>query len=143
MQPIDFDEVLDKIIEKDPVFHREAYLFLREGLDYAQKKIGKANKHEIRHITGKELLDGLREYGVSMYGPLTATVLKEWGVTRCEDFGEMVFKMVENGLLSKTERDTMEDFKGGYNFFDAFNKPFLPTAKVKSKDSESIQSEKQ
>ena len=142
MQPIDFDEVLERIIEKDRVYHREAYLFLREGLDYAQKKIGKANKHEIRHITGKELLDGIREYGVSMYGPFTATVLAEWGVTRCEDFGEMVFKMVKHGLLSKTDRDTMEDFKGGYSFYDAFTKPFLPTAKVKSKDSESIQSEK-
>ena len=141
MQPIDFDEVLDKILKKDPVYPREAYLFLREGLDYAQKKIGKANKNEIRHITGKELLEGIREYGISMYGPLTATVLEEWGVTRCEDFGKLVFKMVEYGLLSKTERDTMEDFKGAYEFYDAFCKPFIPGSKVKTKDPESIQSE--
>ena len=130
MQPINFDEVLDLIVAKDPKYDREAYLFLREGLDYAQKKIGKANKHEIRHITGGELLDGIREYGLSVYGPLTAMVLAEWGVTQCEDFGRMVFKMVEHGLLSKTDNDTLEDFKGGYEFYDAFTKPFVPQSKL-------------
>ncbi|MDA1276253.1 MAG: hypothetical protein O2960_19735 [Verrucomicrobia bacterium] len=139
MQPINFDEILDKIVEKNPQYHLEAYLFLREGLDFAQKKIGKSNKHEIRHITGKELLAGLREYGISAYGPMTVTVLEEWGVTRCEDFGEMVFQMVEHGLLSKTERDSREDFKDGYLFDDAFRKPFLPSGKAKLVESRSTQ----
>lgn len=139
MQPINFDEVLDNIVAKNPQYHLEAYLFLREGLDFAQKKIGKSNKHEIRHITGKELLEGLREYGIAVYGPMTATVLAEWGVTRCEDFGEMVFQMVEHGLLSKTERDSREDFKDGYLFHDAFCKPFLPSEKVKAVESRPAQ----
>ena len=139
MQPINFDEVMETIVEKNPRYHREAYLFLREGLDFAQKKIGKANKHEIRHITGKELLEGLREYGISVYGPMTGMVLEEWGVTCCEDFGELVFQMVEHGLLSKTERDTREDFKGGYLFYDAFAKPFLPSEKTKPKETPTAQ----
>ena len=127
MQPLNFDEVLNKILASDPRYHREAYLFLREGLDYAQKQIAKANKNEVRHITGQELLSGLRDYGLSQYGPLTALVLSEWGVRRCEDFGEIVFNMVEHGLLSKTETDGRDDFKGGYDFTEAFAKPFQPT----------------
>lgn len=130
MQPLNFDEVLERIIAHDPRYHREAYLFLREGLDHAQKQISKTNKDEIRHITGQELLAGLREYGLSQFGPMTATVLNEWGVHRCEDFGEIVFNLVEHGLLSKTEKDTRDDFKGGYDFNAAFRKPFLPSKKA-------------
>lgn len=127
MQPLNFEEVLNKILAKDPRYHREAYFFVRDGLDYSQKQITKANKNQPRHITGQELLSGLREYGLSQYGPLTALVLNEWGIRRCEDFGEIVFNMVENGLLSKTETDSRDDFKGGYDFAEAFAKPFRPT----------------
>lgn len=129
MQAINFDEVLESIIAKDLRYHREAYLFVREGLDFTQKSIGKQNKNEVRHITGQELLAGLREYGLNQYGPLAATVLAEWGVQRCEDFGEIVFNMVEHGLLSKTEKDSRDDFKGGYDFHAAFCEPFLPSSK--------------
>jgi uncharacterized repeat protein (TIGR04138 family) len=131
MQPINFEEVLEQIVIKDTRYHREAYLFVREGLDFAQKQISKSHKNEIRHITGQELLGGLRDYGLSQYGPLTSTVLEEWGLRRCEDFGEIVFNMVEHGLLSKTEKDSREDFKGGYDFTEAFCNPFVPTSKRK------------
>jgi len=53
-------------------------------------------------------------------------VLNEWGVHRCEDFGEIVFNMVEHDLLAKTSEDSRENFKGGYDFEEAFRKPFLP-----------------
>lgn len=129
MQATNFDEVLDTILSKDHRYHREAYLFLREGLDFTQKQISNANKHEIRHITGQELLQGLREYGLNQYGPMALTVLTEWGVRSCEDFGEIVFNMVDHGLLSKTEKDNRDDFKGGYDFEEAFRAPFLPTNK--------------
>ncbi|MBI4663043.1 MAG: hypothetical protein HY735_29895 [Verrucomicrobia bacterium] len=129
MQTLNFDEVLAKILVKDPRYRRDAYLFLREGLDYAQKQIAKTNKNEIRHITGQELLAGLRDYGLEQFGPMTAMVLNEWGIRRCEDFGEIVFNMVEHGLLSKTENDSREDFKGGYDFDTAFRRPFLPGKK--------------
>lgn len=132
MQPINFEEVLETILAKDSRYHREAYLFVREGLDYTQKTVGRASKNEIRHISGQELLGGLREYGLAQYGPLTRTVLDEWGVHRCADFGEIVFNMVEFGLLSKTEQDSREDFKSGYDFQEAFSQPFLPSHKKAS-----------
>ena len=127
MHGINFDEELEKIIAKDRRYTREAYLFVREALDYTQKVIGKPPKDDApRHVSGKQLLAGIRDYALQQYGPMTMSVLNEFGIHRCEDFGEIVFNMVENSLLAKTEQDSREDFKGGYNFEDAFRKPFVP-----------------
>jgi uncharacterized repeat protein (TIGR04138 family) len=59
------------------------------------------------------------------------TVLEEWGIKNCRDFGEIVFNMVGSGLLAKTEKDTRDDFRQGYDFADAFRKPFWPQKKLK------------
>lgn len=130
MQTVNFDEELDKILAKDSRYHRDAYFFVREALDHTQKLIGKVPKDEIRHVSGQQLLDGIRDFGLSQYGPMTLTVLNEWGLTTCEDFGEIVFNMVENSLLAKTDKDSREDFKGGYDFETAFRKPYLPIKKT-------------
>jgi uncharacterized repeat protein (TIGR04138 family) len=129
MQPSGFDEVLDKIIARDPRYHRDAYLFLREALDHTQKTVSKENKNTVRHVSGQELLSGIRDYALLQFGPMALTVLEEWGVCRGEDFGEIVFNLVDNGLLSKTPQDSREDFKGGYDFNQAFRQPFLPRQK--------------
>lgn len=127
MHGINFDEELEKILAKDPRYAREAYHFVREALDHTQKTIGKMPKDEApRHVSGQQLLEGVREYALQQYGPMTLTVLEAWGIRRCEDVGELVFNMVENALLAKTEQDTREDFKGGFDFEEAFRKPFLP-----------------
>src|SRR6476661_4750680 len=129
MQPLNFDDVLNKLVESDPRYHRDAYAFLRDSLEFTQKVISKANKNQVRHITGQELLNGIREYALAVYGPMTTTVLEEWGIRSCEDFGNMVFRMIENNLLRKTDQDRPDDFKNGYSFDDAFRKPFLPSGK--------------
>jgi uncharacterized repeat protein (TIGR04138 family) len=129
MQQLNFDDVLDKMVEQNPRYRRDAYLFLREALEFTQKAISKANKNQVRHITGGELLNGIREYALALYGPMTITVLEDWGITSCEDFGHMVFLMVENNLLRKTEQDSLEDFKKGYSFDEAFRQPFRPVRK--------------
>ena len=121
-----YDEVLDGIIAVDPRFHRDAYHFVREGLDYTQQSISKEEKGVVRHISGQELLGGMRSYALEQYGPMALLVLNEWGVRRCEDIAEIVFNMVEHSLLAKTPEDSHEDFKGGYDFKEAFCKPFLP-----------------
>lgn len=127
MHGIDFDEELEKIVAKDPRYTRDAYLFVREALDHTQKMIGKPGRDDApRHVSGQQLLDGIRDYALQQYGPMAITVLNEWGIRRCEDFGELVFNMVENSLLAKTEKDSRADFAGGYAFDDAFQKPFLP-----------------
>jgi uncharacterized repeat protein (TIGR04138 family) len=136
MQESNFAEALQKIISVDPRYTRQAYAFVREALDYTQKSVSKDSKNPIRHVTGQELLAGIRDYGLSQFGPMTFMVFEEWGIHRCEDFGEIVFNLVEGGLLSKTSTDTREDFKGGYDFAKAFREPFLPSKKIKPSISE-------
>ena len=140
MDGINFDEVLEKIVTKDPRYSREAYLFLREALDHTQKMVTKTPKDAAprqaakqddvpRHVSGQQLLEGIRDYATQQFGPMSATVLSEWGLKRCEDFGELVFNMVENSLLAKTDKDSRDDFKGGYDFDTAFCQPYLPKAR--------------
>ncbi|MEO6034678.1 MAG: Minf_1886 family protein [Verrucomicrobiota bacterium] len=130
MQAPNFEEILEKIVAKDPRYQREGYFFLREALDHTQKIVSKTKKNEIRHVSGQELLAGIRDYALSQFGPMTVTVLEEWGIRSCEDFGEMVFNMVGNNLLAKTDNDRREDFKDSYSFDLAFRKPFLPVNKL-------------
>src|SRR3954451_22634139 len=114
MHEASFDEVLELILEKDSRYQREAYLFVREELDFTQKVATKEHREGRLHVTGQELLAGIRDYALAQFGPMAATVLEEWGITRCEDFGEIVFNMVESKLLAKTDTDSREDFQGGY-----------------------------
>jgi uncharacterized repeat protein (TIGR04138 family) len=129
MHEVSFEEALAQIQAKDHRYHTEAYLFVREALDHTQKTIGKDARGRIGHVTGQQLLEGIRQFALKQFGPMTQTVLTEWGVRRCEDFGELVFNMVEVGWLAKTEKDSRADFGGGYTFEEAFRKPFLPQSK--------------
>jgi uncharacterized repeat protein (TIGR04138 family) len=134
MQEVSFETALEQVLAKDARYHREAYLFVREALDYTQKLIGKQSPGQIRHVSGQhvsgqELLEGVRQFALAHFGPMTMTVLAEWGVRNCRDFGEIVFNMVEIGLLGKTEKDSRTDFDGGYKFEAAFRNPFLPSHK--------------
>ncbi len=140
MQAVNFEEILENMIKGDPRYHGDAYFFLREALDHTQKLVGKSKKDEIRHVSGQELLEGIRDYALAQFGPMTTTVLEEWGIHSCEDFGEMVFNMVKNNLLAKTDKDSREDFKEGYNFNEAFRKPFLPRNKLAKSQPASAQS---
>jgi uncharacterized repeat protein (TIGR04138 family) len=129
MQEINFDEAVESILAKNSSYTREAYLFVREALDFTQKLIGKESRGTIRHVSGQELLNGIRQFALQQFGPMAMTVFEEWGVKNCCDFGEIVFSMVEIGLLAKTEKDSRDDFQNGYDFTDAFRKPFWPQNK--------------
>ena len=140
MQEVNFDEVVEQLVMQDPRFAREAYLFTRDALGFTQKLINRENKGTLRHnkeahnhVTGQELLEGIRQFALQQYGPMTMTVLEEWGVKSCRDFGDIVFNMVESTLLKKTETDTRDDFQNGYDFTDAFRKPFWPQSKLAEK----------
>jgi uncharacterized repeat protein (TIGR04138 family) len=130
VQEVNFDEAVEMILAKDPRYAREAYTFAREALDFTQKLIGKESRGRIRHVTGQELLDGIRQFALQQFGPMTTTVFEEWGVRNCRDFGEIVFNMVEIGLLAKTDRDSRDDFQSGYDFTEVFRKPFWPESRL-------------
>ena len=121
----EFAEALDSIRSQDARYAREAYFFLRDGLDFTIK-LRKKHKDGSTHVTGPQLLDGLRQYALKEFGPMVPTVFAYWGVSHCEDFGEMVFNLIEAGIFGKTDQDTIDDFKGGYTFHEAFIAPYVP-----------------
>jgi len=129
MHKQNFTEAVAEIVKVDARYDRDAYLFVREGLDFTLKLL-KKNAHTNpvqRHVSGQELLDGIRQYALDQFGPMAKTVLDYWGIRKCEDFGELVFNMVEKGILGKTDQDSREDFRGGFDFNEAFVRPFQPT----------------
>ena len=136
MQNLDFDEVVALIRKEDGRYDRQAYHFIRAGLDHTVKARrvraggeGAAPRPKgTAHVSGHELLDGLRAYTLDQYGPLARTVLEAWGVKRCGDFGEIVFNLIDYNVFSKTASDRREDFEEFYTFEEAFEAPFRPTA---------------
>jgi len=104
MQEINFDEAVEQILAKDSRYHRDAYTFVREALDYTQKLVGRETRGQIRHVSGQKLLDGIRQFALQQFGPMTMTVFEEWGVRNCRDFGEIVFNMVRSACSPKPRR---------------------------------------
>ena len=90
------------------------------------KELSEDKTRTSHHVSGQELLEGIRKYALDQYGPLTLTVFKDWNIKRCQDFGDIVFNLVDYGVLGKTDTDRLEDFHGGYDFKEAFLKPFVP-----------------
>jgi uncharacterized repeat protein (TIGR04138 family) len=98
-------------------YHRDAYHFVRSALDRTQKTLLKRdNEGRRRDVTGQQLLDGIRELALERFGPMAMAVFEEWGVRSCEDFGEIVFNLVEMQILRKTEQDRREDFRAAMTF---------------------------
>jgi uncharacterized repeat protein (TIGR04138 family) len=131
MQKLNFAEAVDAIVRVDARYDQDAYYFVREGLDFTIKMLKKDSRGAERHVSGQELLDGLRRYALDQFGPMAKTVLMFWHVNQCEDFGEIVFRMVDKGILGKTEQDTPDDFRGGYDFDEAFVKPYQPPPRTR------------
>ena len=131
MRKVSFLEALEQIIREDKRYEIDAYVFLREGLDFASKMFDKPSDGPGRHVSGQELLEGIRVYARQEFGPMARRVLQRWGVTRTEDFGEIVFNMVGKGILGKTAEDSRADFAGVYDFDEVFVRPFLPPSRLK------------
>ena len=133
MQPVNFDLKLEQILEKDSRYSREGYQFVRDGLDFTRKIVNRENPGvERKHVSGQEMLDGIRQLALQQFGPMAATVLAEWGITRCSDFGEIVYNMIDIGLFAKTDKDSREHFENGYDFDTAFRRPYLPQSKLEA-----------
>ena len=130
MQKIGFAEALDSIVASDPRYQREAYVFLRDSLDFTTKQQKKAKGTTVRHVSGPELLEGVRQYALKEFGPMVVTVFDNWGIRSCEDIGHMVFNLIGAGIFGKTDEDSIEGFKSVYDFQDAFVKPFAPERKT-------------
>jgi uncharacterized repeat protein (TIGR04138 family) len=113
------DEILDRLRERNPRFHGKAYLFVLSALHHVMEGLS-----EPRHISGSELAEGARALALKQFGPLARTVLEHWGIHSTEDMGEIVFALVEAGVLIKEEEDRAEDFRGIFDFEEAFERNY-------------------
>ncbi len=128
----DFSEVIDLIVREDTRYPKPAYYFVRKALDHTLKGMNKLPSDEKgNHVSGRELLEGIRDYALDQYGPMTFTVFENWSLRKTTDFGEIVFNLVEYGIFGKTEHDDIKDFKEVYDFRDAFLNPFIPKGRKK------------
>ena len=106
---------IEEILAKDPGYKFEAYSFVMAGLHFTVSRLPKT-----RHVTGKELCQGLKDYALEQFGPLARTVLEYWGIRKTGDFGKIVFNLIDAELLKKTEEDSVRDFDNIYDFNAAF-----------------------
>jgi len=134
MQAASFDEGLERILKKETRYHKDAYSFVLEALNFTSRVLGRESKsHRIkdeqRHVAPDELLNGARDYALQTYGPMALMLFEEWGIHSCRDFGEIVFILVDNKVFRKTEQDSREAFENGYDFEQTFREPYLPEFK--------------
>ena len=109
-------DVFAEVADRDARYTKEAFWFVRDGVHQAvQSRAGGS-----RHVTAHELLETLRILALERYGTNAREQLRSWGVTRCEDFGEIVFALIDNGVFGKRPEDRKEDFENGYDFETAF-----------------------
>jgi len=110
---------IQKVIKQNRKYKFEAYSFVMAALHHTVSKFSKP-----RHITGRELLEGIRDYALEQFGPMARTVLTYWGISKTDDFGKIVFALVEAGVLRKQPEDKLEDFENVYDFEEAFDKAY-------------------
>jgi uncharacterized repeat protein (TIGR04138 family) len=116
------DKPLHQIVEEVGLYPMEAYEFVQQGLSYTVAKLhGEVKDPKVsRHVTGQDLCVGLREFALMNWGLLARTVLGRWNVRKTVDFGRIVFALVDNGYMQKTEDDTIDDFRDVFDFKTAF-----------------------
>lgn len=127
MSQREFHKTVESILQDDSRYAAGAYVFVRMALDYTVKNIrSKYPKRVDRNVSTRELLDGVKDFALESFGPMTMTLFEEWGVHTSRDIGEIVFNLVKVGALRKTDDDKIEDFDGVFDFCEVFEKPFLP-----------------
>lgn len=150
MSLVDPDHPLVRLVQEDRRYPLDAYLFVLESLSFAQEKLGMGEesaavedaapegdrgpgqttrgrgrrRRRERHLTGQELCEAARLYALEQYGYLASVVLRNWGITRTDDFGELVYNMIGIGQMRKTRRDRREDFNAVYDFDEVLSRGF-------------------
>src|SRR5690606_28523018 len=113
------EDVMSRLRERHPAYHETAYLFILSALNYVLQRLP-----EPRHISGRELAEGVRDLALERFGPMARTVLEHWGIERTADVGQIVFALVDTGVLIKQDEDTPQDFEDVFDFDEAFEAPY-------------------
>lgn len=130
------EEQIRLLALKDGRYSPEAFRFLFDALPHAVRLAGRETAEgAARHVTGQEVVAGLRFLAAQLFGPLAAAVWRSWGVTSTLDWGQIVFLLVDNGLLNRQESDTLEDFRAGFDFDEVFVRQYrVPLAEASTGD---------
>ena len=110
MQKEQFEEAITRISSRDNRFEREAFFFLKEALDFTIQDVSLKTPGNSKHVSASQLLHGFRDLALKEFGPMAATLFKEWGIHRCADLGDMVFLLIKEGVFGKQYNDRREDF---------------------------------
>lgn len=111
----DLISVLSRLCLKDSRYKIDAYTFVLAALNVTMQALKRNG-----HVSGQELTSGIKDFAIREYGRMARTVFEHWGIKTTEDFGHIVFNMVDAGVLGKTETDNIDDFKNGFDFKKAF-----------------------
>lgn len=110
------EDVLARLRERNPRYHEAAYFFILSALHHVLEQLSTP-----RHISGQELAEGVRDLALYRYGPMARTVLGHWGIQGTRDVGEIVFALVDVGVLLKQDNDSPRDFDAVFDFEEVFD----------------------
>jgi uncharacterized repeat protein (TIGR04138 family) len=113
------EELFDRLRALKPRYQESAYIFVLAALNHVLERLP-----EPRHISGRELAEGVRDLALERFGPMARTVIEYWGIQETKDVGEIVFALVECNVLIKQEEDTPADFVDVFDFDAAFEPPY-------------------
>ncbi len=120
---MDLETAILDLAERHGTYKPAAYHFTLQAVHFTVDRVRRESGGP-RHVTGREVLEGIRTLARDRFGPMAKTVFDHWGVHRTEDFGNLVYQLVEHGILGKTEEDRLSDFARGYDFEQAFVREF-------------------
>ena len=125
-------KTLEEVVTEVGLYPIEAYEFLQRALKYTVGKVHADLKdpEASRHVSGQQLCEGLREFALLEWGMLARTVLARWNISRTVDFGRIVFALIDNGWMSATDEDDLDDFRDVYDFKSAFETKYRIEMKV-------------
>ncbi len=126
MQPNQFMDAIQSVVSKDKRYDIEAYFTLKEALDFTVKKAAEENGGKHRHVSAKELTIGFRNFMLENYGPMSSTLVTEWGMQTTLDIGNMVFLLIDEGIFGKQDSDELKEFDNVFHLIDELDRPFLP-----------------
>src|SRR5262249_5270751 len=133
---------LEELLRRDPRYAPEAYEFVFAALTHTQSMLGWPDAEESakdpnaeRHVSGQQLLMGVRDLALREFGLMARTVFHMWGIDRTDDFGEIVFNLVESGLMSKTDKDDRRDFHAVYDLDEALTRDYRIDVPLEAQDS--------
>lgn len=132
VRAMQFEECVMEILKRDKRFDMQAYFFLKDALDFTLKKVADGNQGKVRHVSGPELLAGFRDHALEQFGPMASTLMEEWGISQCQDVGDMVFHLIEHQVFGKQESDHKNDFSEIFNFRQSLESPFLSSKRLEA-----------